>query len=79
MSDYSFINLGIHYAFGGVAKYYDRDQIKDWDIQLNVSGYNSNQQTGTFNNDDISVSAIPKKSRTDMLLIEGGITFELMR
>jgi hypothetical protein len=71
----TFVNLGAHYAFGGNAEYYDRDQIQTWDIQISSSALTQNQQSGSLDQDDIAVNAIPKKSKTDMLLLELGLTF----
>ena len=76
----SFVNVGAHYLFSGVAQYYDRSQIKDWDIELNVTGVTqAGSGQGTFEPGDIAYSAVPKKSRTDMLKIQAGFTFNFAR
>ncbi len=73
-----YLNLGVHYAFGGRASYYDNSQIQNWDIQLNTSGYNANQTSGTFKESDLYVDAIPKRSKTDMLLIQVGLSWNVI-
>ena len=75
----SFINAGAHYLFSGIAQYYDRSQIKDWDIELNVSGVSQNAGQNTFEPGDMTYSAVPKKSKTDMLMIQAGFTFNFAR
>lgn len=73
-----YLNLGVHYAFGGTATYYDNSQIQNWDIQLNTTNYNPNQTNGTFKDADLDVNAIPKRSRTDMLLIQVGLSWNVV-
>lgn len=73
-----YLNVGVHYAFGGRASYYDNSQIQNWDIQLNTSGYNPNQTNGTFKDSDLYVDAIPKRSKTDMLLIQLGLSWNVI-
>jgi hypothetical protein len=72
-----YLNLNAHYMGAGWAQYYDRNQIKDWDIQLNVSGVGANPESGAFQSDDLSLSGIPKNSRTDMLYAQLGLGFSL--
>jgi hypothetical protein len=73
-----YLNLGVHYAFGGRANYYDNSQIQNWDIQLNTTGYNPNQTNGAFKDDDLTVDATPKRSKTDMLLIQVGLSWNVV-
>ena len=72
------INAGAHYLFGGKAQYFDKSQIQDWDIQLNVSGVTQGGQ-GSFEPGDLTYGAVPKKSRTEMLTVELGVTFDLVK
>ena len=72
------LNAGAHYLFGGRAQFYDRSQIEDWDIQLNVSGVTQGGQ-GTFEPGDLTYGAVPKKSATDMLTVQLGLTFDLAK
>ncbi len=70
------IQIGAAYLIGGRAKYFDRDQISQWNVQFKGS-------SGSFDPDDVdpetvsieNQNAIPKKSSTDLLLINAGITF----
>jgi hypothetical protein len=73
------LNIGAHYLFGGTAQYYDRSQIEEWDIQLNVSGVGQGSGQGTFEPGDLTYGAVPKRSRTDMLMMQAGLTFNLAR
>lgn len=73
-----YLNVGVCYAFGGRANYYDNSQIQNWDIQLNTSGYNPNQTNGAFKDSDLYVDAIPKRSKTDMLLIQLGFSWNVV-
>lgn len=61
------INVGAHYLFGGRAQYYDRSQIEDWDIELNVSGVTQGGQ-GSFEPGDLTYGAV-----------ELGVTFDLAK
>jgi hypothetical protein len=71
LSKATYLNLSANYVFGGKLNYFDKNQINEWDISIN-SG--PNQSNGSFNSDNVSnSSAIPKYSRTDMLLVQAGI------
>lgn len=71
-----FLNINATYMGGGWAKYYDRNQINNWDVQLNVNGA-SDVQSGSLGDDALNVNAIPKVSRTDMIYAQIGIGFYL--
>jgi hypothetical protein len=74
------ITAGTHYLFGGRAQYYDRSQIEDWDIQLNVTGVTQGGAgQGSFEPGDLTYGAVPKKSRTDMLTVRLGVTYDLAK
>ncbi len=73
-----FLNMAAHYAFGGRANYYDNSQIKNWNIGLNTSGYSPNQSGGTLTDSDLTVDATPKRSKTDMLLIQLGVCWNIL-
>ena len=66
------LNIGAYWLMGGEAKYYDKSQIDKWTVSWSGQG--------TFdpeNPEDIELnqeSANPRKSRTDMLMIDFGIT-----
>lgn len=68
-----FLNLNASYLGGGWARYYDRNQIQNWDVQLNVGGIGANAGEGSFESNDLAINAIPKVSRTDMIAAQIGI------
>ncbi|MEX1188030.1 MAG: hypothetical protein WED33_02160 [Bacteroidia bacterium] len=73
-----YLNLGANYMFGGKVNYYDRDQIEEWNIELNASAaFNPNQSEQPLNEDDVNVDAFPKSSRTHMIFANLGVTFLL--
>ncbi len=64
--------------FGGKLDYFDRNQINEWDIELNSSTVLSqNDKEGSLNSNNISVDALPKRSLTNMLFVQAGVTFWL--
>jgi hypothetical protein len=71
-----FLNINATYMGGGWARYYDRNQISNWDVQLNVNGA-SDIQSGSLGDDALNVNAIPKVSRTDMIYAQIGVGFYL--
>jgi hypothetical protein len=73
----TYLNLGATYMLGGKVSYYDRDQIRNWSIQLNPNATSSIVGEGTLDENDISVDAIPKKSISTMLMANAGVTFIL--
>lgn len=74
----TFLNLGATYMFGGKLDYFDRNQINEWDIELNSSTILSqNDKEGSLNSNNIDVDAFPKRSLTNMLFAQAGVTFWL--
>lgn len=71
-----FLNINATYMGGGWARYFDRNQISNWDVQLNVNGV-SDVQSGSLGDDALNVNAFPKVSRTDMIYAQIGIGFYL--
>jgi hypothetical protein len=71
-----YLNLNASYLGGGWAKYFDRNQVRSWDVQLNTS-FNGNPEPGSLNADNINVNTIPKNSRTDMLYAQLGLGLNL--
>lgn len=71
-----FLNINATYMGGGWARYYDKNQINNWDVQLNVNGA-SDVQSGSLGDDALNVNAFPKNSRTDMIYAQIGIGFYL--
>lgn len=71
LSRATYLNLSANYVFGGRLNYFDKDQINDWDISINA---NQSPSNGSYNSDNVNnTSAIPKNSRTDMLMVQAGI------
>ena len=74
----TFLNLGATYMYGGKLDYFDRNQINEWDIELNSSTILSqNDKEGSLNSNNIDVDAFPKRSLTNMLFAQAGVTFWL--
>lgn len=67
------IKTGCAYNFGGKSRYFDKDQIEEWDVQFTGSTYNSNDLHGE--DFTISDSAEPRESRTNNFLLHLGISF----
>lgn len=65
------IDVRLAYAMGGAANYYTRDDISDWTVEFSTVPTDPND----LNSDDISISAVPKRSVTDM--IQGSIGIAL--
>jgi len=65
------IDLRLAYTLGGEADYYVEDDIEDWELEFNTVPTDPDD----IEDDDISISAIPKHSETDMMLGTIGITF----
>jgi hypothetical protein len=62
------------YMRGGEAEYYDRSQTQNWRIVYSGSGtFNPNNPTDLTANAD----GTPKKSTTDMFMMNLGITFQI--
>ncbi len=70
-----YLNLNATYLGGGWARYFDRNQIQNWDVQLNVGGIGAGAGEGSFESNDLAINAVPKVSRTDMIAAQVGIGF----
>ncbi|MEZ5014929.1 MAG: hypothetical protein R2794_11620 [Chitinophagales bacterium] len=66
------INLRVAYTMGGTAQYFVESDIEDWEIEFNTVPTGQDDIT----DDDIAISAYPKKSATDMVLGTVGLTFK---
>lgn len=70
------INIGAAYLIGGKAKYYDKTQISQWTVQFSGSGSFNPENVDPETVDLVDNSnAEPKRSTTDLLLVNAGITF----
>jgi hypothetical protein len=72
-----FLNISASYISGGQVNYYDKNQIADWDIELNPSVATSEVGENSLNGNDVNINALPKRSKTDMLMIQMGISLPL--
>lgn len=67
-----FIDVRAAYRLGGNAQYYVEDDIEDWELVFNTVP----TEPDDFEDDDLSISAIPKESKTDMIVGTIGLTFK---
>lgn len=67
-----FIDVRAAYRLGGNAQYYVEDDIEDWELVFNTIP----TEPDDFEDDDLSISAIPKESKTDMIVGTIGLTFK---
>lgn len=74
LSSSVFLDIRGLYMFGGEAEYYDRSQTQSW--KLNFTGSNSSQfNPSNPSNVEATADGAPKKSRTDMFLVDFGLAF----
>ncbi len=69
------INIGAAYLMGGRARYYDRSQISQWTVDFKGMNYDPDDLDSDSVDLIESAEAAPKKSTTDMLLVNVGVTF----
>ncbi len=76
LTDEVYLNVGGAYLRGGRAKYFDKDQTSKWDIQFTGSG---NFDPNNLQPNDVSLdyAGEPKKSTTDMIQINLGVTIKI--
>lgn len=77
LNDAILLNIGASYMLGGKADYFDKEQIANWDIQLDASALNAGANSGALNGDDVSINSLPKHSVTTMAFANLGVTFIL--
>jgi hypothetical protein len=77
LNDAVLLNIGASYMLGGKADYFDKQQIANWDIQLDASALNAGSNSGALTGDDVSINAVPKHSVTTMAFANLGVTFIL--
>jgi hypothetical protein len=69
----TFLDLRCLYLLGGEADYYDRSQTQSWKLVFTGSGqFNPQNPTDVTAQGD----AAPKRSKTDMFMINAGLTFQ---
>lgn len=76
LAEQVYLNIGGAYLRGGRAKYFDKDQTSKWNIQFTGSG---NFDPNNLNSNDVTLdyAGEPKKSTTDMIQINLGVTFKI--
>jgi hypothetical protein len=72
-----FLNLSATYMYGGRVNYFDKNQIDTWNIELNSSLVASEISENSLNEEDVTINALPKRSKTDMLMIQAGVSLPL--
>jgi hypothetical protein len=73
LGETTFLDIRGLYMRGGEAEYYDRSQTQSW--KLNFSGTNNQFNPSNPNNLEASAEGTPKRSKTDMFLIDFGLVF----
>jgi len=66
------INVRVAYQMGGSAAYYVEDDIDEWEVVFNTVPTDPDD----VSDEDISISAIPKESKTDLILGTIGVAFK---
>ena len=66
------IDLRVAYSLGGNASYFVEDDIDEWEVVFNTIPTTQED----VDEEDISIAAFPKESKTDMILGSVGITFK---
>jgi len=77
LSSTVYLNLGANYMLGGKLDYFDKEQISQWNIELNSSALTSTNNEHQLGSDDVNIQALPKHSVTTMLFANAGICFLL--
>jgi hypothetical protein len=77
LSSTVYLNLGATYMFGGKLDYFDKEQISQWNIELNSSSLTSTNNENQLGSDDVNILALPKRSVTTMLFANAGVCFLL--
>ncbi|MBK8343452.1 MAG: hypothetical protein IPL12_09160 [Bacteroidetes bacterium] len=67
-----FIDLRFAYTLGSTAEYFVEDDIDQWDIEFS----NTFVSEGDIDESDISIAAVPKESKTDMMVGTIGVSFK---
>ncbi|MCP4460577.1 MAG: hypothetical protein GY816_21525 [Cytophagales bacterium] len=74
IGDDSYLDFRAYYLLGSKAKFYDGSDTKHWEIDF--SGDPSTFDINNPNADEFSFGATPRKSTTDMLMVQIGATFK---
>ena len=64
-------DLKVAYMKGGEASYYVEDDIDEWEVVFTTIPTDPDD----INDDDISIAAVPKTSKTDMIIGTDGVAF----
>ncbi len=69
-----YLDFRAYYLLGSEADFYDASDTQQWDVEFTSGG---NYDRNTVNQDDLSISSQPKRSTTDMIMYQLGVTFQL--
>jgi hypothetical protein len=70
------INLGLDYLYGGITKYYDKSQVQQWTVSFSGTSGTFNPTNPDPNTLNLSSDAgTPRRSYTDMMIVNLGVTF----
>ncbi len=72
IGDNAYLDLRAYYLLGGKAKFYDGSDTKNWEIEFSGDPNNFDEDNPDF--DEFSFGAKPRKSTTDMLMVQFGVT-----
>ncbi len=72
ISENFLIDLRVAYTIGGSASYYVKDDIAEWEVVFNTVPTSQDD----VSQDDISIAAFPKTSKTDLIIGSVGVTFK---
>lgn len=71
LNHYFGVNVGLRYLLGSPASYYTKEDIRDFDVSITPNaGFFKDEFGATVNSSQVS----PRKSRTDMLTLNVGLT-----
>lgn len=70
-----YLDFRAYYLLGSEAEFYDASDTQQWNIEFNSDP--GNYDRDNLNKDDLSVSASPKRSATDMMMFQLGLVFQL--
>ena len=74
LSENMYLDFRAYFLLGSEAEFYDGQDTKQWDIEFTGSGqYDKNN----LDRNDFEFGATPRKSTTDMLMFQLGLTFQL--
>lgn len=70
-----YLDFRAYYLLGSEAEFYDASDTEQWEIEFNSDP--STYDRNTLDQDDLTIAPNPKRSTTDMIMFQLGITFQL--